>query len=103
MIPDPDINLTSESLRHIRQNPDFAAVEIPYEAKLPDILWKFHRTLGDDAHILNPHFYSYALFTQAVIREVLPLGDRNGRGDEKWPEIVSVYGDSKNGPIKLTS
>ena len=102
-IADPRADLTGEFLRQIGQNPDFTAVEIPYDATLPDILWKFHRICGNDSHIINPHFYSYALFTQEVPREVLPLGDRNGMADEKWPGIVSVYGDSRDGPIKLTS
>ena len=103
-IADPRTDLTGEFLRHIGQNPDFAVVEIPYDAELPDILWKFHRICGDDSHIMNPHFYSYALFTaQKVPRVTLPLGDRNGMSDAKWTEIVSVYGDSKDGPIKLSS
>ena len=102
-IVDPRIDLICEFLLHIGQNSDFAVVEIPYDAKLPDILWKFHCICGNDLHIMNPHFYPSTLFEEEVFREVLPLGDRNGRSDEKWTEIVSVYGDSKDGPIKLTS
>ena len=106
-IVDPRIDLTGEFLCHVGRNPDFAAVEIPYEiasaTRLPDFLWVFHRICGNDSHIINPHFYSYALFTQKAPREVLPLGNWNGRGDEEWTEIISVYGDSKEGPIKIIS
>lgn len=81
-------------------------MEIPHDAELPDILWEFHRTLHTlrkDTHIINPHFYSRVLFGQGVIKEILPLVDLKGKGDEEWTTVVRVYGDSKDGPIKLTS
>ena len=84
-------------------NPNFAVVEIPYDAKLPDILWKFHRLCGKDTHIKNPHFYSDTAFKQEGIRDIRPLGDRNAEGDGRWTERIFVIGGSKEGLIKLTS
>ena len=84
-------------------NPDFAVVEIPYDAKLPDILWDFRLLCGPDTHIRNPHFYSETAFKQHEIREVLPLGNRNAKGNGKWTERVFVYGDSKEDLVRLTS
>ena len=97
---DPRIDLTSEFLCHIGQNPDFTAVEIPSEAKLPDIIWKFHRRCGKDILIRNPHFYPETPFKEEVITKIPPLRHRD---EGKWTERIYVYGDSKEGRIRLTS
>ena len=99
-IIDPRIDLTSEFLHDIGQNPDFAAVEIPSDAQLPEIIWKFHRRCGEDIHIRNPHFYPVTSFREEVITEISPL---RHRGEGKWTEHVLVFGDSKEGRFKLTS
>ena len=78
-------------------------VDIPYDAKLPHILWKFHRRCGKDTPIANPHFYSDTAFKEEVVREVLPLRDRGEKEDGRWTERVYVYGDSREGRIRLTS
>ena len=104
VIPDPRIDMTGESLRHIRQNPEFSIVEIPDDAKLPDILWKFHRSYSKKrTPIRNPHFYPRTAIEAEEIKEVFPLRDRNAKGDGKWTDRIYVYGDIEGGRIRLTS
>ena len=75
-------------------------MEIPSDATLPAILWKFHRRCGKDILVRNPHFYPDTAFKEEVITKIPPLRHRD-KG--KWTERVFVYGDSKEGRIKLTS
>jgi len=77
-------------------------VEIPHNAKLPDILWKLRRVCRNGTPS-NPHFYPDTAFGE-VITEILPLRDRNvNKHDEKWTERIFVYGDNTEGRIRLTS
>ena len=75
-------------------------MEIPSDARLPDIIWKFHRRCGKDSLIRNPHFYPETPFKEEVITVIPPLRHRD---EGKWTERVFVYGDSDEGRIKLTS
>jgi hypothetical protein len=78
-------------------------VEIPYDAKLADILWKFHRVCGQGTPS-NPHFYPDTAFDEEEITQITPLRDRNAnKKDGKWTERIYVYGDNKDGHIRLTS
>ena len=78
-------------------------MEIPYGAELPAILWKFHRVCGEGAP-KNPHFYPSTPFDEEIINRILPLRDRNAnKHDGKWTERIFVYGDNRDGRIKLTS
>ena len=75
-------------------------MEIHSDAKLPAILWKFHRRCGKDILIRNPHFYPDTPFKEKVITEIPPLRHRD---EGEWTERIFVYGDSKEGPLRLTS
>ena len=87
----------------VSDKPDSTVVEIPYGAKLPDILWKFHRRCGKHILIANPHFYPDTPFKEEVVREVLPLRGRDEKEAGRWTQRVYVYGDSREGRIRLTS
>jgi len=78
-------------------------VEIAHDAKLPDILWKFHRTCDKDT-VINPHFYPFPAFLEEIITQIPPLRDRNAnKNSGKWTERIVVHGDDKEGRIRLTS
>ena len=99
VIAEPRIDVTGEYLRYNWKNADVAVVEIPSDAKLPAILWKFHRRCKDIL-IRNPHFYPETPFKEEIITEIPPLRHRD---EGKWTERVFVYGDSKEGRLKLIS
>jgi len=103
MIAEPRKDVIGEFLHHIRQHPDFAAVEIAYNAKLPDILWKFYRTCDKDT-VINPHFYPLAAFQGRIITPIPPLRDRDtNKNSGEWTEHIVVHGDDTEGRIRLTS
>ena len=78
-------------------------MDIPFDAKLPDILWKFYRACGEDTP-MNPHFYSQTAFEEEeVITPILPLRDWDANKSGKWTNRIFVYGDNREGRIKLTS
>lgn len=78
-------------------------MDISNDAKLPDILWKFHRTCGEGTPS-NPHFYPKTLYEMEVIKCILPLGDRKANSaDKEWTDRIYVHGDNKDGRFKLTS